>query len=260
MSSHSTTSASDRWRTAFKSEPPLQQLLPTFDGIACDGDGASSHAATVAAAAIRALQAVQSRPVLTMMTVLTGDAMERWSTEFPFDLTHVEGSNVIKKVVRQTGNPKCLPIIVHSTPEYAEAQAAGIHGKQSSMAAIVGDPGDEAASRTDAILVAMQTELASCVTPWLGNKDITDIGVGEHMHVGGVLGFRDAAYGPLLHRWGAAFPDQQPEGSTFREEFPLIVPGAGLAFCGDYGGEFVGRVETSVMSAITTANQIAAHL
>ena len=117
-SSHSegTTAASDRWRAAYQSEPPLQELLPMFDSLTESGGGAPSAGAAAAAAvaaaadaadAIRALQAVQSRPVLTMMTVLTGEAMERWAAEFPFDLVHVEGSAIIKKVVRQTGNSKC---------------------------------------------------------------------------------------------------------------------------------------------------------
>ena len=218
-----TTAASDRWRAAFQTEPPLQQLLPTLDAAAAAGPGDGSddaaYAAASAAVAIRALKAVQSRPVLTMMTVLTGEAMERWNAAFPFDLAHVEGSAIIKKVVRQAGNPKCLPVIVHSTPEYAEAQAAGgvqVHGKHSSMAAIIGDPAAEAAAKTEAILSAMQAELAACVAPWpVGTTTDTD-----------VLGFNDAAYGPLLHRWGAAFPDQQPEGSVFREEFPRVIPGA----------------------------------
>ena len=138
------------------------------------------------------------------------------------------------------------------------------------MAAIVGDPAAAAAAKTEAILTAMQEELAACVAPWVNDNaphqhivaatDQSDVGTAGGGGGGDPLGFNDAAYGPLLHRWGAAFPEQQPEGSLFRQEFPRVVPGAGLVFCGDYGGELVGRVETAAMSAIAAAEQVATHL
>lgn len=249
-----TTAASDRWRKAFKSEPPLQQLLATLDEEAADSSagGMPSLPSAEAAATIRALQAVQSRPVLTMLTVLTGPAARLWQTDFPFDLAHVQGSDVIKKVVRQAGNnPDCLPIIVHSTHEYAEAvTAAGdIRGKHSSIAAILGDPAAEAAAKTEQILSEMQDELTAFVYPWISKQDSTFD-----------AGNSNVVYGPLIHRWGAAFPEQQPQGTLFREETFKVIPGVGLAFCGDYGGEWVGRVETAATSAIAAAEHVAKHL
>ena len=57
--------------------------------------------------------------------------------------------------------------------------------------------------------------------------------VAAEKRLGGLLGpaaaMRSPAWGPHLHRWGAAFPDAPllPEGRA-------VVPSARVAFCGDF--------------------------
>jgi hypothetical protein len=64
------------------------------------------------------------------------------------------------------------------------------------------------------------------------------------------------AWGPHLHRWGAAFPDTPllPEAQT-------IVPSASIAFAGDYiENARSGSVEGAATSGLRTAEALASIL
>ena len=76
--------------------------------------------------------------------------------------------------------------------------------------------------------------------------------------LGGSHHVRSPAWGPHLHRWGAAFP-----GMPLLPEADALVASAGVAFCGDFvdGGDgTAGSVEGAALSGLKTAEKIAAAL
>jgi len=62
-------------------------------------------------------------------------------------------------------------------------------------------------------------------------------------------------YGPLLHRWGNAFP----KGEALAEELSLCGNNANVAFCGDYTetDARMGSVEAALLSGTSIGNRIA---
>ena len=55
------------------------------------------------------------------------------------------------------------------------------------------------------------------------------------------------------HRWGAAFPIAS---QNFKKVESQIIPSKHFVACGDYFGEFSGRIEGSYLSGLSAANQL----
>ena len=72
----------------------------------------------------------------------------------------------------------------------------------------------------------------------------------------GAAHVRSAAWGPHLHRWGAAFPD-----APLLPAEQAVVPSARVLFCGDYiAGERAGTVEGAALSGMRTADALQLEL
>merc|ERR1712008_337716 len=137
--------------------------------------------------------------------------------------------NTLSKIMIQPNNNNddtnggCA-IVLHSTSSYA-LENTGVYGSSSS-AARVGDASSDS-SRED-LLVKELLQSLSGVLPGLP-KVSSD----------------NCAYGPLLHRWGNAFPS----GAPLAEDLTLC-PSSRVAFCGDYTETMArtGSVESALLS------------
>mmetsp|Transcript_14687 Transcript_14687/g.44133 ORF Transcript_14687/g.44133 Transcript_14687/m.44133 type:complete len:90 (+) Transcript_14687:992-1261(+) len=66
---------------------------------------------------------------------------------------------------------------------------------------------------------------------------------------------RTPQWGPLLHRWGSAFPG----GAALTQE-EAFLPESRLLFCGDFVGERAGTIEGALLSGRRGAESLRKHL
>ena len=235
VSSH--TMGHARWKTLFgTADTPLEGLrasLPDHPAVARALDG---------------LAAVETRPVYSLLLSFHADAAALAAAQaFPFDLAHVEAHPCVKKVVRLLPPPDAtgaqfVSFVVHSTHAWAERQNLAAAGARSAIAGFVAN---DAQASADA--AAMTGELAEAfhelARPWApGIRSLAP------------------AYGPQLHRWGAAFP----QGDGFDPAHACVAE-LGLAFCGDFvappagaGAARIGTVERAALSGIDAAQGLLA--
>ena len=127
-----------------------------------------------------------------------------------------------------------VSVVSHSTAGYAR-ENAGVYGATSSAARVRDASSDS--KREDVIVREMLGALVEV-------DGMPSVNVGE------AEGGSDA-YGPLLHRWGNAFP----RGEALEERLTLSE-GAKVGFCGDYT-ETVGVVKMAgVEAALLSGNMI----
>ena len=223
----STALAHPRWRSTFGGEPPL--------------------VVAAAAWAIRTWRDSPSRtltkPVTACLLAYEDEAAEAWAG-LPFEKAVIEADETLSRVVVQRISRGLTAVVLHSTHAFAES-AAKVYGAKSTAARIAGAASD--AAEEDKILDAM-------------------LGAAER-RLGGLLGadatrhtqqLRTPAWGPHLHRWGAAFPD-----APLLPQAQATIPSARVAFCGDFvdGGDGRGgSVEGAALSGLRTAEALARHL
>ncbi len=186
-----------------------------------------------------------SRAVVSLISVFKEGEVD----QYPFDLAHVEDSDVLAKVVKQRHANGVVSLVAHSTAAFAASDGVrDLRGSSSTAARAVGGGDDgaagtaAAAGENDAVRRRLQAELGAVLEPWLGETGVQGTVAASHQ----------------VHRWGAAFPGRH----TFFAG-PLlsrVVPEVGLAVCGDFLGDAPARVETALLSGFDAAEQLAARL
>ena len=226
----STALAHPRWRSTFGGEPPL------VVSAAAMGDPHLS-------ATLEELAPLTAKPVTACLLAYEDEAAEAWAG-LPFEKAVIEADETLSRVVVQRISRGLTAVVLHSTHAFAES-AAKVYGAKSTAARIAGAASD--AAEEDKILDAM-------------------LGAAER-RLGGLLGadatrhtqqLRTPAWGPHLHRWGAAFPD-----APLLPQAQATIPSARVAFCGDFvdGGDGRGgSVEGAALSGLRTAEALARHL
>lgn len=212
--------AHPRWSDTFGGEPPLVAVASTL------ADAPLNEALGIIAGQTAA-------PVLTVLMHCTGDVAEQWQ-RLGFNDGQIAHHSVLAKVsIQPCGTERCS-VVLHSTIDYARSNA-GVYGASSS-AARVGDASSDSA-REAAIVDDILTALG----------DIPGMPVIEKSRY---------ELGPLLHRWGNAFP----EGQALPRALSLC-PTSRLAFCGDYTSTSarMGSCECALLSGTQAAEAIRAQ-
>ncbi len=185
--------AHPRWSQTFGGEPPLVAAARDL------ADQRLDEALTTVAGQTAA-------PVLTVFFYCTGSAAEAWLA-MGFEDALLEGHPVLSKVSIQRVDEGGCAVVVHSTADYARDNA-GVYGASSS-AARVGDA-SSSADREEEIIDDILAALSRLPT-------MPDIDTDE------------LAFGPLMHRWGNAFPEGQRLPRSLS-----VCPQSHVVFCGDY--------------------------
>lgn len=229
----SATAGHERWRAMHGTAPPLEALrgLP----------GASLHAM------LEGLAAVETRPVYSVMAAYEAtDAVVKALRGLNFDLAHVEGHPVIRKIVRglpdergasgggRPGQGGFATLVVHTSSTWAESRPSVSARRSSAAAYVASGSADKAA------------EAAYTAEIWDSAKELL------RGHIPGLAALQPV-YGPQLHRWGSAFPRGPPyDGATFAADY-------GFAVCGDFVGDAstIGNVEAAAISGIRAGQALA---
>lgn len=225
--------AHPRWSATFGGGPPLVNAAASIKDRQLD-------------AALSVIAEQTAAPVLTVMLYCTGDMAAKF-TRLDFNVGDITDSSVLARVVIQPSeNNKGCSIVLHSTSEFA-LQNAGVYGS-SSTAARVGEATSDSTREEDLIdqmLAAFDSIPFS--TPSLPGAGMSALLTSKTMF----------EYGPLLHRWGNAFP----QGTPLPEEL-MVCPGADVAFCGDYVSSpaRVGSLESALLSGTSVAERIYEHM
>lgn len=233
--------AHPRWSQNFGGEPPLAVAAAAL------GDE-GLHVS------LRSVAEIRNKPVAACMLAYESEAADAWA-RLPFIKAVVEGDPVLSRIVVQRGanGPRwrtvagrALPVsgavavVLHSTHAFAESHlhVIGDRGTAARVSDADAQDPDAAAARkgvVDQLLAAAEAHLAAS-------------GLDRNL-------FRNPAWGPHLHRWGAAFPD-----GLLAEEHAL-VPSARVAFCGDFVATPPHRaraasVEGAALSGMRTADRL----
>ncbi|MEX0450165.1 NAD(P)-binding protein [Spiribacter sp. 221] len=209
--------AHPRWSQTFGGEPPLVSAAQSVDDPALEK-------------ALAVIAGQGAAPVLTVFFHLTGEAAEPWLAMGLNDGV-VEGDRRIARLsVQPTGEGRCS-VVLYSTREYAR-ENAGVHGASSSAARV-----GNAASSADREAVIIE-DLLSALT---GIPSMPAVDPSA------------CAFGPLLHRWGNAFPLGEPLPRSL-----AVCPDARVAFCGDYVATDarMGSYESALLSGANAAEAI----
>ncbi|AGM41014.1 NAD/FAD-dependent oxidoreductase [Spiribacter salinus M19-40] len=209
--------AHPRWSDTFGGEAPLVQATSALEDPRLD-------------AALECIGQQTAAPVLTVLFYCTGEAAAHWQ-RLGFNDGLIEGHSVLAKVsIQPCGDSGCA-IVLHSTTAYARDNA-GVHGSSSS-AARVGDAASDT-TREDGLIEEMLAALA----------EIPGLPAIERSQ---------CAFGPLLHRWGNAFPEGEPLPAALS-----VCPDARVAFCGDYisTAARMGSCESALLSGVHVADAL----
>lgn len=220
--------AHPRWSNTFGGEPPL---------IAAEQE----HPDPKLREALDVIGEQEVSPVLAVFFSCSGELARKWLS-LDFNVANVKGSSILSKVMIQGGDgqesgEKWCSVVLHSTEGFA-VENSGVYGATSS-AARVGDATSDA-SREDTLIEKMaeaMNHIPGMPTIDAHSKELYD-------------------YGPVLHRWGNAFPkgDALPEKLAF-------VPSSKVAFCGDYVASLeqarFGSFESALLSGTFAAEKIA---
>ena len=184
-----------------------------------------------------ALSELQSKSITSLLTVLHGKTAELVATRFPFEMAHIENSDVLGKIVCEGMIDGYLPIVTHSTPKFSNS-VGNLRGRDSSISRIRKESKASSKQKKRKVEETMRQALSTCLQPFIDNFEFTD---------------NDVSYSQI-HTWGAAFPIAHP---FFENDLSMVVPSANLVLCGDYFSRNVGRVETAVLSGRDAAEKIA---
>lgn len=165
----------------------------------------------------------------------TGEAAKEWMG-LNFAVAELSSSNALSKIMIQPNKEgDGCSVVLHSTISYAQSNT-GVYGTSSS-AARVGDASSDA-SRENVIIGDLLAALSDIPGMPKVSMDDTDA----------------FAYGPLLHRWGNAFP----AGTPLSESLSLCTSSQ-VGFCGDYTDTLarMGSVEAALLSGNSIGERIA---
>lgn len=213
--------AHPRWTSTFGGAPPLVAAAQTL------GDGALD-------ASLAALAPLTSNPVTACLMAFEGERAAAWAA-LPFFKASFDGHPTIARLVVRRISSTLTAVVAHSTHDFAR-EGETVYGAKSAAARVGGAAAD--AAREAAVLQQMLDALREAlVAP--GHLRTADL--------------EQPAWGPHLHRWGAAFP-----GVPLLAPEHALVPSARVAFCGDFvAGARAGSVEGAVLSGLNTAAQLA---
>lgn len=223
--------AHSRWTKTFGGPPPLVEAATHLNDVKLD-------------AAIAAIEGITARPVHVVWLGFQGDAAEAWSA-LPFSIAEIEGDETIAKIVVQRRNGMVF-VVAHSTHKFADRNQDA-YGSTSTSSKI---NNANNASREEEVLAELVKGLERCVAgfglrlplldPWLAFASSTQA----------------ATYGPLLHRWGNAFPQLSAQISV--ED--VSAPASRVVFAGDYVGQRCGSIEGAMLSGSAAAELLMAHV
>jgi hypothetical protein len=243
--------AHPRWSNTFGGQPPL---------IAAEQEHRDPKLRT----ALDAIAGQQVSPVLAVFFSCSGPVARKWLL-LDYNVANVEGSSVLSKVVIQGGtkneatdadadgeDDEWCSVVLHSTEEFA-LQNSGVYGSSSS-AARVGDASSDA-SREDSLIEKMVVALNEI--PGVPEIDIESDESKETSSSQQQSTSRSKYdYGPVLHRWGNAFP----KGKALQEDLSFL-PSSRVAFCGDYVASSeqarFGSFESALLSGRFAGEKIA---
>ena len=203
--------AHPRWSATFGGDPPL---------VAAERE----HPDPNLREALDAIAKQTVSPVVAVMVGCSGPAAREWLS-LGYDVADIKGSSVLSRVMVQGGATEdgedWCSVVLHSTEDFA-VRNSGVYGASSSAARVGDAASDE--SREESLIGAMAGALDGI--PGLPSLN-TDSGNGGASPSS--PNSKQYDYGPVLHRWGNAFPKGTalPEGLS-------VVPSSRVAFCGDY--------------------------
>ena len=216
----STGFAHPRWTSTFGGEPPLVEAARALEDGALD-------------TTLSALAPLTSNPVTACLVAYEGEAAAAWSA-LPFVKAGVDGDAVLDKIIVQRINADLTAVVFHSTHAFSMSSAK-VYGATSTAARLAGAATDAGAE--EAVLDEMLKAAERWLVPrWFGKPSLV----------------RTPAWGPHLHRWGAAFP-----GTPLLPPGLSLIPSARVAFAGDFiEAEYAGSVEGAALSGLATAQQL----
>ncbi len=178
--------------------------------------------------ALSSIALQEALPVLAVFFACTGASAQAWLA-LEVRVAEIVGSAVLSKLIVQNTDDGCA-VVLHSTVDFATSNT-GVYGSSSS-AARVGDASSDS-SREDHIIATILAAL----------QNVPNVPAIEH-----------CTYGPLLHRWGNAFPKGAP-----LPEAMMVCPSSRVAFCGDYTetAARMGSVESALLSGTSVGTKIA---
>jgi len=219
--------AHPRWTAAFGGEPPL---------IAAEVESPD----TKLRQALDAIGKQEVSPRMAVFFVCSGDDARKWRS-LDFDVANINNEDsILSKIIIQddttdSGDDWCS-VVLHSTEAFA-TENSSVYGRTSS-AARVGGATDE--SLEDDLIDRMLTALKEI--PGLPTPNVKTL-----------------SYGPLLHRWGNAFP----KGLVLSHELGF-VPSSCVTFCGDYVSSpemaRLGSLESALLSGTHAGEQVAKYI
>lgn len=213
--------AHPRWSETFGGPPPLVEAAAKLN------DPALNKSLAVIAKQTAA-------PLLAVLFYATGAAAQAWQ-RLSFDVATIQDHDVLAKISIQPCGPAGCSVVLYSTSRFAR-ENTGVYGSSSS-AARVGDA-SSSADREESIIDEVLAAL----------KSIPGMPIIEKSAY---------AFGPLLHRWGNAFPQGEPLPAALS-----VCRDARVAFCGDYVSTAarMGSYECALLSGINVASLISPAL
>ena len=190
-------------------------------------------------AALAAIGGLSYKARSNLLLVIDPPAAAAWA-RLPFRLLFLDRAaqsrwGLERISIQPLEDGRCA-VVVHSTSRFATAHL-GLHGADSAIARMVGEPSDQEAETS--LLQELESRLITCLAPWLGPDPA------EFIH-----GARRQ-----LMRWGAAFPQAPGLDPAF-----CFCRDSQVGFCGDaVAGVGFGRIEGALHSAERLAEQLMRH-
>ncbi|AGY91998.1 hypothetical protein SPICUR_05110 [Spiribacter curvatus] len=213
--------AHPRWSDTFGGEPPLVAAASEL------GDPDLNDALSV-------IGQQTAAPVVTVLFYCTDDVAGQWQ-RLAFSDGMINNDSVLSRISIQPCTSNSCSVVLHSTTRYA-VENAGVHGSSSS-AARVGHASSNATREEDII-----DEMLSALDA-----------------IPGMPGIEKSRYsfGPLLHRWGNAYPRGEPLPRS-----SAVCPDSAVAFCGDYVSTDarMGSYECALLSGVDLADNLYGHI
>ena len=217
--------AHPRWSSTFGGEPPLVAAQQKYSD-------------SLLRKSLTEIAKQQTSPVLAVLVAFSGPRAREWLT-LGYNVATIKDSSVLSKVVIQGGekdnDDAWCSVVLHSTEDFA-LKNTGVYGASSS-AARIGEAASDA-SREEALVKEMIVALD------------------EIPSVPAVEASPSCDYGPVLHRWGNAFP----KGKALPRDLSF-VPSSKVAFCGDYvaydDDVRFGSFESALLSGTAAGDNIA---
>ena len=209
--------AHPRWSETFGGPPPLVEAAAKLNDPALNESLAVIGKQTAA-------------PVLAVLFYATGAAAQAWQ-RLSFDVATIRDHDVLAKISIQPCGPTGCSVVLYSTSRFAR-ENTGVYGSSSS-AARVGDA-SSSADREESIIDEMLAGL-------------------ERIPGMPIIAKSVYPFGPLLHRWGNAFPQGEPLPAALS-----VCHDARVAFCGDYVSTpaRMGSYECALLSGFNVARHV----